>query len=218
MSASSADERPNGLALVAATFCLLVTMSLHPSGAQLLNDYRATVMKNVVAHGIALVGIPVSLMGALGIARRLRRRGAGASADLGGITFLVSNVAVLIAGTASGLIAPAIAARLQLPDPATEALWRALFRFTGIINQSFALLYVVGLALSVLVWAIGMWRSVAFPRWLAVVGGLLAAALLSVLVISRAHLDVHTFGLVVLLQGAWMLAVAWQMLRRPASA
>lgn len=214
MQSSQPDERPYGLALLVATVAMAITMSLHPSGAQLLNDYAGTASRNLVAHGLALLAVPFTLMGALGISRRIAREGAGATADLAGLTYLVSNVAVLIAGTASGLIAPAIAQRLQLPDPATEAVWRTLFRYTGIINQSFATLYVVGLAMSVLLWSIGIWRSAAFARWIAGSGALLSVGLLVLLAASRAHLDVHTFGLVALLQGAWMLAVAWPMLRR----
>jgi hypothetical protein len=213
-----ASERPQGIAIIVATLCMAITMSLHPSGSQLLNQYAEYVRTNILAHGLALFAIPFTLMGAAGITRRLRRAGASGSADLAGATYLVSNVAVLIAGTASGLIAPAIAARLQTPDPATEAVWRTLFRFTGIVNQSFAMLYVVGLALSVLVWSFGIWRSAAFARWIAVFGTILSVALLVLLVVSRANLDVHTFGLVVLLQGAWMVAIAWQMLRRVATA
>lgn len=216
--AATASERPQGLAILVATLCIAITMSLHPTGSQLLNQYAENVRVNAMAHGLALFALPFALMGASGISRRLRRAGASGSADLAGATYAISNVAVLIAGTASGLIAPAIAARLQLPDPATEAIWRTLFRFTGIVNQSFATLYVVGLALSVLVWSFGIWRSAAFARWIAAFGAVLALALLAVLIISRAHLDVHSFGLVVLLQGAWMLAVAWPMLRRSATA
>lgn len=214
MHPAQPDERPYGVAIIAATACMGITMSLHPSGAALLNDYDATVTKNVVAHGLALLGIPLSLMGAQGIGRRLRAAGSGASADLAFIIYALSNVAVLIAGTASGLIAPGLARRLTMPDPATEQVWRSLFRYTGILNQSFATLYVVGFALSVLVWSLAIRRSGAFPRWVGILGLLLSLAMLAVLIISRAHLDVHTFGLVVLLQGAWMLAIAWPMVRR----
>lgn len=213
MHSAPSDERPYGIAILAATACMAITMSLHPSGSQLLNAYADTVVKNVVAHGIALIGVPLSLMGAIGIGRRLRHAGSRATANLALVTYLVSNVAVLIAGSASGLMAPAIARRLAIQDPSTVAIWRALFSYNGIINQAFATIYVVGLALSVLLWSLAILRSTAYPRWIGSFGVVLSLALLGVLTASRAHLDVHTFGLVALLQGAWMVAVALPMLR-----
>ena len=53
---------------------------------------------------LALLGIPLSLMGAVAISRRLRQAGARGAADLGFLTYAVSNVAVLIAGSASGRV------------------------------------------------------------------------------------------------------------------
>lgn len=213
MHPSQPDERPHGYAILAATVCTAITMSMHPSGSALLNDYAATVTRNIVAHGLALLSIPLSLIGALGISRRLRRGGSVASADLGFLTYAIAHVAVLVAATASGLMAPAVARRLTTPDPATEQIWRALFRYTGIINQSFATLYVVGLALAVGLWSVAIVRGAAFPRWVGAFGTVLSLALLAVLVLSRAHLDVHSFGLVVILQGGWMIAVALPMIR-----
>jgi hypothetical protein len=209
------EDRTAARSLIAGTVMALATMAMHPTGTALLRDYDATVVRNAVAHGLAIAAIAPTLLGLLALTRRLRSAGAPALADGAMLVQSVAMVAVLIAGVASGLTGPMVAARLLDAEPAAAATWRALFSYNGMINQGFAAVYVAGTGLAVLLWSVAIWRTRALPRWLATLGAIVGGGLLVLILSGRTHLDVHTFGLIVLALSAWLLGVAARLLQSP---
>ena len=61
----------SGAALIVGTVSGLVTMALHPSGHQLMADYDRIAPLAVAVHVLALAGMPITFLGALGLTRRL---------------------------------------------------------------------------------------------------------------------------------------------------
>jgi hypothetical protein len=73
--------------------------------------------------------------------------------------------------------------------------------------------YVVGLGAAIFVWSLAMWRTRIFPRAIAALGLAFGVALVGVVLAGLRHLDVHTFGLIVIAQALWMYAVGAMLLR-----
>lgn len=205
------SSRLAGLTVIIGTCCAVITMALHPSGAEILRAYEDTLFRNTVAHGLALFAVPLLLFGMREFSHGLARDGEDATARLAWMVYACASGCVVIAGTASGLISPAMARRVL--DAPETAHWSALFTYTGVVNQSFATLYVIGLGLAMLLWSSTAWRRSALPRWLAGLGAVVGAAFVLLMLGGRPHLDVHTFGAIVLAQAVWFLGVGFRLLQ-----
>ncbi len=210
-------HRIAGWALLAGALLGLVTMALHPTGADLLRDYDTFAPKVILAHTLAIAAVPLTFFGALSLRRRLADAGATALADFGLVSFGLASVAVLIAAVASGLIAPMIAARI-LRSVGTEAEQaRMLFSYNGMINHGFAFVFVGAAAAAMTAWSAAILRTSAqarIPRSLGVLGLLVGLGLLVITLAGRLRLDVHHFGMVVVAQSAWWVGIGAVMARR----
>lgn len=212
------EDRVSGIVLIIGTALGLITMSMHPSGADLLRSYDDTVFRNTVAHGLAIAGIPASVLGLWAFTQRLRLAGAPVLANGGMSVYLVAATAVFVAAVASGLTAPMVARRILESSGAEQETWRALFSYNGMINQGFAAVYVVALGVAMLLWSAAIWRTQIMPRALGALGLLVGVALLALMFGGRPHLDVHTFGLIIVAVSLWMLGVGAGLIsRRPPS-
>ncbi len=206
------DEKNAGWMLIVGTLISFVTMAMHPTAHLMLDDYARYAPRNVFAHGIALVAIPLTLVGYGAVARRLLPYG-GAWARLGHACLAVAQGAVGMAAVASGLIATTMVSRILSSTGTAQDLARALLGYTGAINQAFAAVFVVGWSVAVVAWSVAILRGPAFARWLGWYGLVVGAVLLAVTGLGRLRLDVHHFGLIVLVQGVWALAVGAQLVR-----
>ena len=102
------DDRKSGLAFFTGMTGTIITMALHPTGRDLVGagTLRSMMQLNIAVHSLALVCIPIVFLGALGLTRRLA---APDRLALGGlVVFGFAEVAVMIAATASGLVAPGL--------------------------------------------------------------------------------------------------------------
>jgi hypothetical protein len=210
------EDRVSGMVLIGGTALGLITMSMHPSGADLLRSYDETVLRNTLAHGLAIAGIPATLLGLWVFTQRLRLAGAPVLASAGMSVYLVAAAAVLIAAVASGLTAPMVARRILESAGTEQETWRAFFAFNGMINQGFAAVYVVALGVAMLLWSAALWVTRMMPRALAALGLLVGIALVVLMLGGRPHLSVHTFGLIIVAVSLWMLGVGVGLISRRA--
>lgn len=194
---------------------MLVTMGLHPTGPETLR-IAAGGGHNYVARGVHLLALamqPPLLLGLLALTRRLRAH--SSLADLAMLAWGVATVCVLIAGTASGLVATRLADAVAASSGAEREWSLRLLHYTGTINQAFAALFTGFAGASVALWSWVMRAPAAgFPRaaaWLGLVSG--SAALMSLLA-GALRLDVRGFGLVVVMLAVWLTWVAIR-LRQP---
>lgn len=213
------DDRIGGWALVGGTLMGLVTMALHPTGRDLLEDYDRSAPLVVASHAIAIAALPLMLVGALALRRRLAAAGSPGLAEGGLAAYAVATVAVLNAGVASGLIGPMIARRLLESEGVEAGMARTLFAFNGMVNHGFAFVYVGLAAAAIALWSWAGWRTRALPRALAALGLAVGGALVAITLAGRLRLDVHHFGMVVAAMGAWTAWTGGVLIRRdgPAS-
>jgi hypothetical protein len=199
------DDRISGIALIAGSIASIITMSLHPTGHDLLTPGRFQDMERLAkaVHALALLSLPIFFFGAYGLSRRLKANSQLALAAL--VTYGFALVAVMNAAVCSGLIAPSVASRMLDANAVNGDLWRALFRFTGDMNQAFALVFVMAASCAIVFWSVAIFRSKVMPQWLARYGCVIAPVTMLAVGSGHIRLDVHGFGAIVLGQAIWFV-------------
>jgi hypothetical protein len=211
---SEAEEarggRAGGTALMAGSAMLLVTMAFHPTGQAILRDPTGALARlSAAVHALALAAVPLLLLGAVALTRRLR----GALAELALCFHAVGAVAGLLAALASGFLSTALLARAGGEAGAAREATLLLVRYSGLLNQAGARVLVGMGSAAILLWSVAALRTGRLGRvtaWIGVAGGGVA---LAVLLAGRLPLDVHGYGAVVLGQTVW-LVMAGRELRR----
>jgi hypothetical protein len=205
-----------GSALIAGALAGMTTMALHPTGNQLLADVQHMAPLGVAVHALALVALPVSFFGAIGLSRAL---GSSSNAALAGlVAYGMAQLAVMIAAVASGLLAPALAIRMVSTTGTEHDVAAALFHYTGAINQAFAKVFVIASSAAILLWSATILAHGQLARSAGALGAIVGALALFAVVIGHLRLDVHGFGAVVLCQGIWMITVGVLLIRQTGAA
>ena len=128
------DNRMSSLALLAASAGLILTLSLHPSGRIAPAQIDQIVRKLVAVHSLGLATLPLTFLGALGLARVL------ASPNRLGIVGLVlygfAAVAMLCGVVADGLVTPSLLREMVAASPGTNMsdAWRVIFKYNDYLD------------------------------------------------------------------------------------
>jgi hypothetical protein len=209
------DDGKGGVALLVATAAGLATMALHPTPHDLFGaegPLRAARLGAFV-HGLAIASAPLSFLGGLAIFRRT------AAADRLSLAALVcyglSLIAVVVAAAVSGFVVTQLALidHQAAAGGAHETIPRALYQLAGLLNQAFAKIYAVASSAALLLWSLSIFRGRTLPRGLALYGLAVSPVLIALVATGSLRLDVHGFGLVVLVQAIWFTAAAVLLLR-----
>lgn len=208
------DDRKGGLALIAGTVGFLITMSLHPTGHDLVAPGQLARMTHltVAVHSLALASVPVLFLGAFALTRRL------ASPDRLAIGALViysfAGVAGVNAAVAGGLVSPGLVRQMLDATSPDRETWDIVLHYNGYLNQAFAQIYVVASSVAIVLWSAAILRNRALARGVAIYGCLAAPLIVLALLAGHLRLNVHGFGLVVLSQAVWFITVG-VLLSRP---
>src|ERR1700722_8395163 len=102
------DNRKSGIALIAGSIGIIVTMAIHPTGSASLAPAQVDHLMSLsgVAHSLAIVSVLALFLGACGLARSLAAADRISFAAL--VTFALACVGIFIAATVSGFIIPSI--------------------------------------------------------------------------------------------------------------
>src|SRR5580693_10029797 len=130
------DERRSAIALIAGSAGMIITMIFHPGGRITPEQLEQMIRLNIGVHSLALASIPVLLLGAWGMSRRLD--GGDRLAWAGLVLFGLASVAVMNAGTLNGLVAPKLMRLIVAATPETRETWRMIANFSFQVNQAFA--------------------------------------------------------------------------------
>lgn len=204
-------DRVSGAALIFGALATLVIMGLHPTAHDLFGEAgRSAARLNLIVHALAIASCPVLLFGALGVNRRFPSGHVWAT---GAIVFWgFALVAVMCAALASGLIAPQLIQWITSGDEANRQTYHALLAYNGQVNQAFAKVHVAMSSVAILLWSIAIIARRAFARPIGWLGCVVGVGVLVGLFSGHITLDVHGFGVVILLQAAWLICVGAQMI------
>ena len=208
--AAMTTDRTAALAILAGFALGLVTMALHPTGREVVAAARAGhgAGLNAVVHAMAIVGQGLALAGLLAFTRRFA---GGHDVAVGAfVLYALASVAVLVAASASGFVAPGVLRGLAGADEATSAAAMQALRYTGVLNQAFATVYVLLAGCALLLWAAATLLDRTGGAAFAAAGACIGGALIAGIASGHLRLHIHGFGAVMLAQGAWF---GWAALR-----
>lgn len=205
------DERKAAAALIGGAVAFIVTMAFHPTGRDFHGPSgpgHATVVGYLV-HGLALVSLAVTVFGCLSLARRLGLGGLvayGAGAAAGGI-----------AAVLNGFVAPGLIAETLDPASTARDSARLLLDYNWRLNQAFAGVLVVASWGAVMLWSLEILRVGRLARGVGAYGLVAGLLALGGFLAGHVRLDVHGFGLLVVLQSLWFVAAGVSLWRGAAS-
>ncbi|HEV3375068.1 MAG TPA: hypothetical protein VG051_05140 [Candidatus Acidoferrum sp.] len=201
------DDRRSGVALIAGSAGMIITMILHPTGKVGPEGIDAMVRMLVGVHALALASMPVVFLGAWGLSRRV------ASADrlamMALVLYAFATVAVMNAAVFDGLVAPNLIRQIVFThDTATAGTsegWRLAFNYNSQLNQAFARVYAVASSMAILLWSVVIVRDRALARGVGIYGCVLGAITVAGVFSGRLNPDVHGFGLIIFGQALWFI-------------
>lgn len=204
----------SGGALIAGSIGALVTMAIHPVGGHLGDSPRALLdaaAATRLAHGLALVSMPLMLFGQADFARRLGLHRASA---LAGLTFQAFGVmAVLSAGLMSGLVMGDLLETAARPGAVAGETLRGQMHYTYTLNQAYAAVYTAATAAALAAWSLGLW-AVGKLKGLGVLGVVVAVGQGLFMVIGGDDaLSVHGFMAVIAGQAIWSIGIGLALWR-----
>jgi hypothetical protein len=207
------DERRSGLALIAGSAGMIITMIFHPTGKVGPGEVDAMVRMLIAVHSLALASLPVVFLGACGLTRRV------AAADrieiVALVLYAVASVAVMNAAVFDGLLAPNLIRQIVTATPATIDGWRMVFHYNSMLNQAFARLYAVASSIAIVLWSASILRGGSLGRGVGVYGCVLGPITVIAVASGLLNPDVHGFGLLIFGQALWYIIVGVQLCRVP---
>lgn len=208
------DNRLGGLALMIGATAGIITMSLHPTahhGLMSRQEMETLEWLTRGVHALAIASLPLTFVGALAVARQLDSPTRLSLLAL--VIYGFALIAIMIAASMSGFVAPSVVRQLIAGDPLTDSR-RLFLDYTFRLNQAFADVFTFASCVAILLWSFLMVRT-RFSKALGLYGTVMSLAILSTRLTGLLHLDAHGFGIVTFTQSIWLI-ITGLMLRRVA--
>jgi len=204
------ENRASGLALIAGSAALIITMAFHPTGHQMISPDRfASIARlSIAVHTLALASMVVLFLGACGLWQRLSPSRCLALAGL--VSYGFSMVAGMITGTLNGFVAPRMIQRM-LNHPEAKQTWDTALTYSADLAGALASVLVVASSAAILLWSIAIVRRGLLARGLGTYGCVIGPLIMVAVLSGHIRLNVHGFGLVVLLQSVWFVIAGVQL-------
>jgi len=206
------DDRKAGIALIAGSVGGILTMAIHPRGADSLTtaDQVAHMsLVSAVAHTFALLSVLLLFLGACGLTRRLAAADRISFAAI--IVYGFASVAVMIAGAVSGFIIPGIMTHMVRDVPAEMHEWQIVMAGIFQINQAFSRIFSVGASIAIILWCVSALRNRGLGRGVAIYGCVVAAVIIIGIGAGHLRLDVHGMTVIMVGQVIWYVLVGGQL-------
>jgi hypothetical protein len=186
---------------------MIGVMALHPAGVPVHGGGAAGTMRlGVIVHAIAIGTVPVLTFGFYAFTRAIGFERPAAS--LAFFCYVFGAVAVMIAATMSGLVAPRLIEAMRAAPAGEQSLFHGLLRLEWYLNQSFATLHVALFSAAIFLWAIAWPGKSLFGGALKLLGLAVGAGIFAWLLSGTLVLNVHGMGAVVLAQSSWIVLAA----------
>ncbi len=199
---------------IALTGCALLgsaAMLHHPSlrghaGEDLAQAMRGIANINRMVHGvmIAVIGALTLCFWQYSASRQASNRFLPASAM---ICFGIGALSMMMAGLINGFIAPDVIHSSAMQDLPTASI-KPLLMLLWSCNQHLTVLGAGWIALAIGLWAIDLWRS-SGKRGISIFAGILSLVMLTGLLVSGGHFDVHAMQVFWLAFCLWCATAAW---------
>ena len=206
------DARRSGIALIAGSAAMIITMAVHPHGRVSSAEEAEGMARMLIAvHSLAMASVPVLFLGAWGLSRQLDAEDRMAMTGL--VIFGFGAIAVMNAAVMDGLVAPELIRRIfaSAADAAKKDVWQVALRFNFEINQAYARVYAVASGAAIVLWSAAILRKGRFARAAGIYGCILGPVTIAAVCSGLLTPDVHGFGMLVVCQAIWFVAVGVQL-------
>lgn len=218
MEQPDATDRGRGTALIVSAVASLFIALAHPTGRDFANtaDRPAVVLLSQIVHGLAIAAVVVSLLGSIGLWRRLAPA-APLAADLAAVAFALAGGCTVLAAVAGGFLAPDLLGRMAGGDAAATASATAAMLYNHLAQRVYAKIFTLATAAAIGLWSFAGWRHRRLPRWLAAYGLASAIAVTGLLVAGALVLDVHGLLVLMLAEAVWFVGAGTALCRPPSA-
>lgn len=206
----SQPERNSGIALIAGSLLLMVTMLLHPAGGN-IQYLQNTVSIIIVSHSIALLTIPFIFVGFWGLTKKL-----GTDNFISLIAFpilLFGLIAGMIAAAINGLALPIFVQNYKEATPDIIGSLKPTLKFILSLNQAFDFIYIGAMCLSTLFWSVAILLTKKIPAWLGYLGMVLSLIAIVMLTSGFVFINLHGFRLFILGNIIWTILIGIILMR-----
>ncbi len=198
----------SGLALILGSAGSIITMSLHPTGHDLFAPEQLEPMARMTmfVHVLALGWMPTLFMGAWRDFRGNSSRPAGFRLWLWWM-YGFGMVAAMIAAAVSAFIFLNLARQIATGTPAAGDAARILFNYNVEIVQAFTRVLVLMSSVAIVLWSISVVKIRQLGTSLGIYGCILGPVTVIAVFSGHLKLGVHGFGMIVLCQAIWYIAI-----------
>ncbi|HET9405935.1 MAG TPA: hypothetical protein VFO39_01735 [Candidatus Sulfotelmatobacter sp.] len=209
------DDRKSGIALIAGSLGLILTMVMHPLPVSSLTAEQVMhlMVLSGVAHTIAMASALLLFLGACGLTRSIAAPDRIAFSAVA--IFGFACVAVLIATAVSGFIIPEIMKHMVRDAAENQHQWQIVITSIFQINQTFSRIYSVATGLAIILWSVSGLRNGGFGRGAAIYGCVASALVIATVGSGLLRLDVHGMAAVVLAQAVWFILIGSRLRSGP---
>lgn len=212
MTDTAERDRVSALIIGGGSLLMGFAMAHHPTAhghnlPEVMQNLARVQGLNALVHGSLLAISGLLAVGYAGFSDGLKFP---RLARAGRLAYFAGVLAMGVGGLINGFVTPAVARKLTAAQDLAAA--RPVFRALWELNQGFAAVGVMATGVAVVLWSIALIRQGGLGRWIGAAGLVANAALLVALIGGWLTLDVHGFGLFVLVQAVWGLMVAANML------
>ncbi|MEQ1866291.1 MAG: hypothetical protein ABL996_16760 [Micropepsaceae bacterium] len=205
-------ESAGAVALISGTLAMILVMAHHPSGVPHGPDAVGVMRLGLIVHAVAIATVPLMTFGFFALTRSIGF--ANPIATLAFFFYLFGAVAVMLAATMSGLVAPRLIEAQMAATAADQSMIHALLRLEWYLNQSFAQIHVALFSGAIALWALAWPDKGILAAAIQIAGLTIGIGVFAWLVSGMLSLDVHGMGAVVLAQSVWMIIAAFGLLAR----
>jgi len=195
-------EKSAGFALILGSIMMIITMVLHPAGD--LEDYYLI----IGTHSLAILSIPVSLLGFWGLTKRLNSDNIFSMAAF--IIMSVGLFAVMNAAVINGLAYPLFTKGY---NEVSDEIVSAILHYSFALNQAMTLVYIGASCLSILLWSVAILRNSKLPKWIGYFGILICIGAFVVLFSGYVLTDLHGFRIFIFGSVSWVLVIGYLLTR-----
>lgn len=208
--------RSTGLLLIITAIVMVAFMATHPTVHHhdpegFIAEVGRIATLNAVVHGSLIAVLCTLTVGMWGLAHRLWF--GFLPVRLGCAAYTLGTAFLTLPALINGFVIGAFIERYAPDAAATQNQWRPVLElcheFSHILSQA----GVIGMSAGTLLWSIVLAHRPGAARLLGALGALCSVVPLALLFVGRLPMNVHGFGLFVLMQGVFGVAVGVQLLR-----
>jgi len=203
-------EKSAGIALIAGTVLLVLTMVLHPSGGSLA--YLLKIAKIIIiSHSIALLALPFLAVGFWGLTKKMGTDSFFSVTAFSMVSFAL--IAGMIAAAMNGLALPFYIQDYKQASPNVIESLKPIVKNNLAINHAFDFIFIGAMWLAVLLWSIEIILTRKIPVWIGFLGMALFVLAIVMLAFGFVFVNLHGFRIFVLGTVIWIASVAMVLVR-----